>query len=203
MAKKKTKKKKLKQSHSTVKTKPTPAAPTPAPQVVPYPAAGKKVTEFENRLDEALGSADQMDGKRGRGRPRKEPEPEPVQIDDAIIAQAIQIPFDLWAVSQDCEQLKISMPEARTIAKPLKQLLDYYMPNVPEIAWAWIALSAAGYSIVKSRLVIIAEIKKQKSFSSPSSERADGEQGVPERREHGGSRSLNFPTIKEIKEPVT
>lgn len=85
------------------------------------------------------------------------------------------------------------------IAKPLKQILDHYMPDVPDIAWAWISLSAVSYSIVKSRLVIIAEIKK----ANTSSEQPAGEQEVPDRRGHGRPQSAAFPSFEEITKPVT
>jgi len=163
------------------------------PTVVPMPTAGRKVQDFEDRLDASLLTSEESP-KRGRGRPRKEAEPEPVQLDDTVIAQVIQVPFDLWAFSNDCDKLKVTMPEAKLIAKPLKQLLDYYMPNVPEIAWAWIAFSTASYSIVKSRLLIIAAIKKDTSTVQPA-----GEQEVPDRRGQGRPQSAAFPSLEEIK----
>jgi len=206
LAKKKAKKKsakrksttqaKEKPSHSTGQTK----TDNESPVVTPYPQAGQKVVEFENAIDAALAGGQGPESKRGRGRPRKEEvEAAQSQIDIKVVAQAIQIPFDLWSVSQGIDQLKISSDEAVLIAKPAKQLLDYYMPNVPEIAWAWIALSAASYSIVKSRLVIIAEIKKQ-STSSSVKENSTGDMDRPDRRDHGRSRS-DFPTVKEIAKP--
>jgi len=168
------------------------------PDVVPMPTAGRKVTEFEDRLDASLLDADEQP-KRGRGRPRKEVEQPAPEIDVKIIGQAIQIPFDLWSFQQDIPDLKISVQESVMIAKPLKQILDHYMPNVPDIAWAWISLSAVSYSIVKSRLVLIAEIKKAKI----SSEQPAGEQEVPDRRGQGRPQSAAFPSFEEITKPVT
>ena len=189
-------KKKSNRSVSDIKN-PASTAPKTQPTVVPMPTAGRKITEFEDRLDAALLKGEPE--KRGRGRPRKEAEQQPPEIDVKVIGQAVQIPFDLWAVSQDIPDLKISVQESVMIAKPLKQILDHYMPNVPDIAWAWISLSAVSYSIVKSRLVLIAEIKKAKT----SSEQPAGEQGVPDRRGQGRPQSAAFPTIETIKKPVT
>jgi hypothetical protein len=170
------------------------------PEVVPMPTAGRKVTEFEDLLDASLLTGDETP-KRGRGRPRKEVESASggPEIDVKVIGQAIQIPFDLWSISQDVPDLKISVQESVMIAKPLKQILDHYMPNVPDIAWAWISLSAVSYSIVKSRLVLIAEIKKTKT----SSGKPTGEQEVPERRGQGRPQSAAFPSFEEIRKPVT
>ena len=168
------------------------------PTVVPMPTAGRKITEFEDKLDAALFSSDDQP-KRGRGRPRKEAEQQPPEIDVKVIGQAIQIPFDLWSVQQDVPDLKISVQESVMIAKPLKQILDHYMPNVPDITWAWISLSAVSYSIVKSRLVLIAEIKK----ANTSSEQQAGEQEVPNRRGQGRPQSAAFPSLEEITKPAT
>lgn len=175
-----------------------PAQKKTPPEVVPMPTAGRKVTEFEDRLDASLLAGDEAP-KRGRGRPRKEAEQQPPEIDVKVIGQAIQIPFDLWSIQQDIPDLKISVAESVMIAKPLKQILDHYMPNVPDIAWAWISLSAVSYSIMKSRLVLIAEIKKAKT----SSEQPAGEQEVPDRRGQGRPPSAAFPSFEEITKPAT
>ena len=206
MTAKKTAKKKTKRSTNTAKSrkaapvvgKTVPAQTATAksfPTITPMPTAGRKVTEFEERLDQQLGAGTES---RGRGRPRKGPEPAPAEIDIKIIGQTIQIPFDLWAVSQGVEGLKLADQESILIAKPCKQLIDYYLPQVPEIAWAWISLSAVSYSIMKSRLALIAAIKKSKV----SSEQMTGGKERPDRRVQGGAQSSVFPTIKDIKNPV-
>lgn len=168
-----------------------------SPKITPMPTAGRKITEFEDRLDQHLAGAEIP--KRGRGRPRKEDEQQPPEIDAKIIGQAIQVPFDLWAVANDFDCLKISIQESTMIARPLKELLDHYMPNVPTIAWAWISLGAVSYSIVKSRLVLITEMKKAKISSS---DQTKGGKDRPERRGQGGPRSSVLPTMDEIKGPV-
>lgn len=161
MTKKKPKKKKAKRKQRSI---PSAAAQStePKPEVTPYPAAGRKVVEFEQELDRQL-AGEQPEPKRGRGRPRKEVEPEPALADIIIVEQAAKIPFDLWSISQGIEELKLSDKEAALIAKPLKDLLDYYLPLIPAIAWAWISLSFVTYSTMKSRLELIAKIKKQKT----------------------------------------
>ena len=152
MAKKKTKKKKVQNK------KP--------PEITPYPQAGQPVKEFEQKLDEQI--KDESDTRRGRGRPRKEPAPAPpalAEVPDEVIANFVKIPFDLWAASQNVAQLKLTDKEANLIATPAKQLLDYYLPKIPTIAWAWVALSMTSYSVMSIRLQMIAKIKKHKTES--------------------------------------
>ena len=213
MAKKPVKKKTKKSTNTAKSRKAAPVAgkTVPAqtatakssPILTPMPQAGRKVTEFEAKLDAAWPEGMGDETKRGRGRPRKETEPEPAQIDIKVIGQTVQIPFDLWSVSQGIEGLKITDQESILIAKPAKQLIDHYLPQVPEIGWAWISLSVVSYSIMKSRLVLIAEIKK--ANSSDSETRTDNAtRGPGSPVGHGGPNpSASFPTIKEIVNPVT
>ena len=169
------------------------------PDVVPMPTAGHKVTEFEDRLDSSLLTAEEQP-KRGRGRPRKEAEQPPPEIDVKIIGQAIQIPFDIWALKNDCDALKISIEEAVLIAKPAKILVDHYLPQVPDIAWAWFSLITVTYTIVYGRLVLIAEIKKA---NSSSEEQMDAARGNKAPQGQGGPHpSASFPSFEEITKPV-
>lgn len=153
------------------KKKKKPAKEKPAEQkppiVTPYPAAGPKVVDFEDKLDEQLGAGD----KPKRGRPPKQPEPEPAQVPNEIVKQAVQVPFDLWAINQNLKGLKLDAKEAAMLAEPVKTLLDYYLPQMPVIAIAWASLTISTYAVMKPRLEMIAEIKKQKA--SPSSGPAD------------------------------
>jgi len=194
--KKKPKKKATANSRKTVpaagETVPAQAAPAKSsPTITPYPEAGRKILEFEEQLDRQLGGGDE---KRKRGRPPNQPPPEIPEIDITVIGQAIQIPFDLWSVSQGIPQLKIETKEAVMIAKPLKQLLDHYVPAVPEIAWAWISLGAVSYSIMKSRLALIAEIKKRKMV--PGKQAAAPKEPPPSKQS-----PAHFPTIDDIGKP--
>lgn len=155
MVKRKKSKKKVRKSS---KKKPA------APKITPMPTAGRKVTDFESELDRQLAGESPEAPKRGRGRPRKEaPEPEP-ELDLAIVTPIVKMPFDLWALKNDLDKLKLDDKEARLIAEPLKQLLDYYLPKIPTIAYAWISLSVMSYTVLKSRLELVQKIKKE-SFS--------------------------------------
>ena len=167
-----------------------------SPIITPYPTAGRKVTEFEEKLDRQL--AGDNHEKRSRGRPHKEAGPGPAEIDIDVIGQALQIPFDLWSISQGVPELKITTDESVMMAKPVKQLLDHYLPSIPEIAWAWISLGAVSYSIMKSRLVLIAEIKKNK-LSPSSGQQKDAARGMAPQGHGGPHPSAVFPTIENIK----
>lgn len=134
-----------------------------SPKITPHPTAGHKVLDFEDRLDDALEAATE---KRGRGRPRKQPEPaepEPQEVGLDIVKPVVKIPFDLWAASNELDELKITDQEAAQIAAPLKTLLDYYLPRIPTIAYAWLSLAVVSYTISKPRLELIAQTKKMKT----------------------------------------
>lgn len=195
MTKKKSKKKPVKKQ---TKKSPVPKPQTEPPKVVPYPEAGKKITDFEQKLDEQL-HGEPISAKRGRGRPRKDTVPEPeFAMSEDIIRQTVKMPFDLWAVSQKLDELKLIDQEAAALAAPVKQLLDYYLPNFPTIGIAWVSLTVTSYSIMATRLGLIAEIKKQKQ-SSPSSSPVDVKDVG-----HGGPRPPDLSKTKfpEATEPV-
>jgi hypothetical protein len=160
--------------------------------------------EFEERLDAQLAGGIKKPARGSGGKfTSKEPAAGP-EIDVGVIGQVVQIPFDLWSVSQGVPELKISTDESVMLAKPVKQLLDHYVPQVPKIAWAWISLSAVSYSIMKSRLALIAEIRKNKY---PSSERGMDAARVAnsstKTQGHGGSHpSTVFPSLEQIQKPV-
>jgi len=172
------------------------------PTVTPYPTAGRKVTEFEERLDAQLAGSKKPargpGGKFSSTSPAAGPE-----IDISVIGQVVQIPFDLWSVSQGVPDLKISSEESVMLAKPVKQLLDHYVPQVPEITWAWISLSAVSYSIMKSRLALITEIKKQKPSSERGMDAARAANSSTKTQGHGGSHPSDvFPSLDQIQKPA-
>jgi len=169
MAKKKTKKKSAKKKAAKKVPIKKPDAFTVsgsvAPKIiVPHPTAEKKVTEFEKKLDEQLA---QEAPKRGPGRPPNVPPPEPPTLDLDVVAGVVKIPFELWAIGQGLEGLALTDDESRKLAEPAKILLEYYLPQIPEIAYAWIGLSVSGFWIMRSRLLLIKEIRKQRESQKP------------------------------------
>jgi len=166
IAKKKTaKKKKEKTTPAAGPAKPAEPEPVKSP-VVEYPTAGAKITDFESVLDNQLAGGNEPPPKRGRGRPRKDSTPAPpaeITLDENIISQAFKVPFDLWASTNNLPSLKLSDQDARILAGPVKQLIDYYLPNIPTITIAWVSLAVTAWAIMAPRMVLIAQVKKQKA----------------------------------------
>ena len=133
------------------------------PKITPYPQAGKKVTDFENVLDRQLAGDPAPPPKRGPGRPPNEPDPEPPVLSIDVVAGVVKIPFELWSISQSVPSLSLTTEEANKIAEPAKQLLEFYLPQIPVIAYAWASLSVSVFWIMQSRLRTIQEIKLQRA----------------------------------------
>lgn len=166
---KKVKKKAVKSKKKPAKTaepkKPAELAPA-QPKVTAYPTAGPKVQEFEDALDRQL-AGDTAPPKRGPGRPPKLPKPEQPELSIEIVAGVIKIPFELWAIGQDVKDLALTDEEAKQMAEPAKQLLEHYLPMIPPIAYAWIGLSVSSFWVMRTRLLLIQAIKKQREKQQP------------------------------------
>lgn len=149
------------------------------PKITPYPKAGAKVQEFEDLLDSRIAGDDQPP-KRGPGRPPKEKQPESEQpkLTLDVVAGVVKIPFELWAIGQDVWQLKLNDDEAARIAEPAKQLLEYYLPKIPVIAYAWLSLSVSAFWVMRTRLLIIQELKKQREKQRPPKPAEPAQPGV-------------------------
>ena len=150
--------------------KPVTSAPT-QPKITEYPKAGPKIREFEDLLDKQLaGDTGPPKPKRGPGRPPKEktPEPEMPELSIDVVAGVVKIPFELWAISQNVKMLALSDEEAKQMAEPAKQLLEYYLPQIPVIVYAWVSLSVSSFWIMRSRLLLIQAIKKQRGEKQSS-----------------------------------
>lgn len=158
MAKKRAKKKVVK----TEKAAKQAEVQTP-PKVTPHPTAGPKVQEFEDLLDSHL-AGDTGSPKRGPGRPPKEKpqEPEQPELTLDVVAGVVKIPFELWSISQSVKSLALTNDEAKRIAEPAQQLLEYYLPKIPVIAYAWIGLSVSSFWVMRTRLLLIQELKEQR-----------------------------------------
>lgn len=195
MAKKKTKIKKKKPAKKK--------QPTPKPEkikVTPPPTAGQKVVDFEQKLDEQIAGR-APEPKRGPGRPRKEPEPEPdiTTIDNRIIKDAVQVPFDLWARSQRLKDLRLSDDEAEYLAIPIKTLIDYYLPEIPAIAYAWGALVISAYTLVSPRLFMIEQERKRRAAKSEDLRNQADRSRMSQNNQGSAGQPVNFPNRDEIK----
>jgi hypothetical protein len=173
--------------------------------VTPAPTAGKKIVDFEEKLDEQIAGGPPEQPKRGRGRPPKEPQPEQQEpmIDNEIIKKAVCVPFDLWARSQRLKDLRLTDDEAQALSEPVKTLLDYYLPEVPAIAFAWASLAITAYAITSPRLFKIEEereIRKRKNEALRNADQARKEtrSGPGTRTSHDQQESNRFPRSDEI-----
>ena len=176
MSKKKTKKK-------AVKKKPASNIPTAEtkPPITPYPTAGPEIKEFEDLLDAHL-AGDAGPPKRGPGRPpgagKKQQEPEQPELTNDIVAGVVKIPFELWAISQDTPVLRLSDKESAQMAEPARHLLEYYLPKIPVIAYAWISLSVSTFWVMRTRLLLIQEIRKHRQKQQPARPPEPAQPGV-------------------------
>lgn len=182
--KKKTSKKTVKKSGKKVVKKTGPANTdkvSSKPKITPYPEAGKKVRDFEDLLDSQLAGENGTPApKRGPGRPPKEKqqEPESFELTIDIVAGVVKIPFELWSISQGVKKLALDDKEARQMAEPAKQLLEYYLPKIPVIAYAWVSMSVSTFWVMRSRLLLIQEIKKQHQDQQPARPAEPAQPGV-------------------------
>lgn len=156
--------------------KPPEQAPT-KPKITPYPKGGKKIQAFEDALDKQL-AGDTGPPRRPVGRPPKEPGPEQPELTIDIVAGVVKIPFELWSIGQDVKELALTDEEAKQMAEPARQLLEHYLPMIPPIAYAWVGLSVSSFWIMRTRLLLIQELKKQRKKQQASGPAAPAQPGV-------------------------
>ena len=90
--------------------------------------------------------------------------------------------------------MKLSIGESNMMAEPVKLLLDHYMP-LSDISMAWIGLVAVSYTVMESRLDLIAQIKKRKMV--PGKQAAAPQETPPSKQS-----PAHFPSIDDIGKPV-
>ncbi|RKY11468.1 MAG: hypothetical protein DRP65_04195 [Planctomycetota bacterium] len=168
VSKKKSKQKPVKKASKKSKPETQSQKLTNKIKTTPMPTAGKKIAGFESRLDEIIAEEPkpQHGGKRpGAGRPKKPPEPQtsriyPSEIEGAVI-EFLRIPFDLWAAKTGIDDLTLTAVEAHMLSKPIMILLEYYAPNLGEIAIAWASLAVVTAAIMRPRFIILKKIRTQ------------------------------------------
>jgi hypothetical protein len=171
----------------------------PPIKTTPMPTAGKKVIEFEKQLDAVIAADPKPThgGTRpGAGRKPTPPKPEihkvsPEEMNKAII-QLIKSPFDIWAARVRVEDLKLTDEEAEAIASPTIVLLDYYLPNIGEISWAWISFGIVTIGALRPRLDLLRGIRQQQPAAAGKPEPAGGRQPV-------GKPAAGFPNAADLK----
>ncbi|HUS71933.1 MAG TPA: hypothetical protein VMY06_02620 [Sedimentisphaerales bacterium] len=189
MAKNKTKKQKPVRTKKTVPAKEKSSAGTGSPTnkepVVKRDPLGQlenQKPEFEQTLKDIAGShqpaaggeekVERRGGPRpGSGRPKGVTEefaavnrlPEKANL---TLIPVLQIPFKLWSKSQGVKELELNKDDAKELALPVTQLLEFYFPGrIPEIAWVWLMFAGTAYRILEPRLEVLAHIRDEKSAS--------------------------------------
>jgi hypothetical protein len=159
------------------------------------------------KLDELLKDQPKKDG-RGGARPGAG-RPAGVTDDFAMVNRLpdkpnetiipiLQMLFDLWAASQNTPELALSKDEAKGVALPITQLLEFYWPGkVPEIIWVWLCLLGSVYGIVIPRVKILSGKKKLASVQGVSA--ADSAKSVAPPRQAGSVPNPDYPTTDFIK----
>ena len=164
----------------------TPAAgvssPTP-PEMTPMPTAGSKVTEFQRALDQTIAEHPQPQhggarpGSGRKAKPKAPPPPEVQPVQPAEISSAITellcTPFDLWAAKAKLPELALTNEEAETITKPVQVLLDFYVPNMRPIDWAWASLAITGIAIMRPRVMLLQRMGPGPGSGSAGSQREE------------------------------
>jgi len=126
----------------------------------------EKVAKLETEL-QGKEPPDEIEPQEDLERIKEITEPNPLLI------PIVKIPFDVWADINKVDDLRLTDKEAKDIALYTTQLIDYYLPKVPSIAYAWLGLATSLYAVIQPRLKIIKDLKKQKE--QPSEIKNDGE----------------------------
>ena len=161
--KKAVKKTRSREARGLSETPPAGVSSPASPEMTPMPTAGQKVTDFEVELDKQIAAhpKPQHGGPRpGSGRkPKPPPTPEVQPLEPAAISSAItellRTPFDLWAAKAKLPELALTDDEAVMLTKPVQVLLDYYVPNMRSIDWAWASLAITGVAIMRPRVMLL------------------------------------------------
>lgn len=101
-----------------------------------------------------------------------------IEQPNPLFIPILKIPFDAWAETVKVDELRLSTQETNSLALPVTQLVNYYLPKMPAIAYAWCGLILSLYTIMQPRLKIIKELKKVKAGQPASLPGAQADQGA-------------------------
>jgi hypothetical protein len=79
----------------------------------------------------------------------------PMAQPDPAIAEIIKIPFDIWSNSQNLKELKLKNDEALNLSRPVKTLLDHYLPQVSPVGYVWISFALIMTNTLSTRMMIV------------------------------------------------
>ena len=200
MKKKTTKKKtKIKKPVKAESKKTQPKIEEPKPE---FEAALNNVAGESQTTPESEPAKDGRGGARpGAGRPRGTDDLSRVnrlpQKANETLIPILQMPFSFWSKTQGIKELELADKEAKELALPVTQLLEFYFPGkVPEIAFVWLMFAGSTFKIVDSRLAILAKKRKEKTTSSVA-----GSKGS--RTSAGPIPSAAHPTVDDVKKAAS
>ncbi len=99
-----------------------------------------------------------------------------VEQPNPLFIPILKIPFDAWAETIKVEEMRLSEGETKSLALPITQLVEYYLPKMPAIAYAWCGLILSLYAIMQPRLKIINVLRGAKSVKPAAKENPEGSQ---------------------------
>lgn len=76
-----------------------------------------------------------------------------------LFIPVVKIPFDIWAKGT-IPEVALTDDEARVFALPITQLVEYYLPQMPDIWAVWANLAVQMFGIMSVRLSLLAQIRK-------------------------------------------
>jgi len=85
------------------------------------------------------------------------------QLPNESVVAAFRMLFAAWEASVKVEGVAITEEEARSMALPVTQLIEFYCPGqIPEIAWTWVMAVWSVGSVTMLRIKLIKAVKDAK-----------------------------------------
>lgn len=108
------------------------------------------------------------------------------------LVPVLQIPFKTWATAIGVKELELNRDEAKDLALPVTQLLEFYFPGrIPEIAWVWLMMLGSTYRILEPRLELLAKMRKEQGPSVAASDKGPAPSSRP--RSGAAEPATGFP----------
>ena len=93
---------------------------------------------------------------------------DPKQVE--LFKPVLKIPFDVWADNIKIKELRLNDDEAQSLALPVAQLINYYLPRLSPIGYVWLSFGLTGFGVMQVRLKLLADLRKEKQASKDNEE---------------------------------
>ena len=90
-----------------------------------------------------------------------------------MLSPILKMFFTFWAKGIEDNRIELTDKEANNLALPITQLMEYYLPNLPAIWFAWGNLGIQVTTIITMRLNIIKELKEKKNANTNKREQGN------------------------------